>query len=537
MERTDEMAENVQRSSELAHLKDKGPSLDSDHNNFMESTSLFISRGSLKGKDPVRNTSSDSRLDSLGTRGPLRTNISDGNILVEELTQDHSYNLNHASTSLSLPGPSKTHEIPVASTSSQNYYNLLGGTTDIISKESGTVSNKVDVKNFSFNHIGARRLNPSDCNQTSAIGNSSGNDSTAISSSLRTKILPASGFSQYLVRDALKGKSVAYWHSGSYDATKVASKSQNVEKNQNVSTRVLPTIFHDNTVNTRFVDSQGFSLRHWLKPCVGNFKKAVRLQIFKKIVELVDSSHSNGVGLQQLRPSYLLLLPSKEVKYSGMFVSNAKKEEIDSVSNQASDHHYLPMKRHMDQNNRKNDRLPTKCIKLNNDVEVGTAPLKLFEGHGTMKGDVCKGSSTQNFMGRNYTGFDYSELPIVTSNPITDPMQWEERWYVSPEELNSSVSSLITSNIYSLGVLFFEVCISFLIQTFTVVLMLTQDVIFSQLLCHFKSLEEHAAAMLELRQRILPSTFLSESPKEAAFCLWLLHPNPSSRPKSRYQIF
>ncbi|CAJ1927449.1 unnamed protein product [Sphenostylis stenocarpa] len=39
--------------------------------------------------------------------------------------------------------------------------------------------------------------------------------------------------------------------------------------------------------------------------------------------------------------------------------------------------------------------------------------------------------------------------------------------------------------------------------------------------------------MSDLRHRILPPIFLSENPKEAGFCLWLLHPEPSSRPTTR----
>jgi WD40 repeat protein len=39
--------------------------------------------------------------------------------------------------------------------------------------------------------------------------------------------------------------------------------------------------------------------------------------------------------------------------------------------------------------------------------------------------------------------------------------------------------------------------------------------------------------MADLRHRILPPRLLSERPKEASFCLWLLHPDPSCRPKAR----
>ncbi|KAB2071330.1 hypothetical protein ERO13_A08G202000v2 [Gossypium hirsutum] len=86
--------------------------------------------------------------------------------------------------------------------------------------------------------------------------------------------------------------------------------------------------------------------------------------------------------------------------------------------------------------------------------------------------------------------------------------QLEEKWYASPEEINEGVC-IILSNIYSLGVLLFE------------------------LLCQFESERAHAAAMLDLCHRIFPPTFLSENLKEAGFCLRLLHPEPSLRPTTR----
>lgn len=84
----------------------------------------------------------------------------------------------------------------------------------------------------------------------------------------------------------------------------------------------------------------------------------------------------------------------------------------------------------------------------------------------------------------------------------------EEKWYISPEELNDG-SCTILSNIYSLGVLLFE------------------------LLAYFGSNSAVVTAMFNLRHRILPPNFLSENAKEAGFCLWLLHPEPSSRPTTR----
>lgn len=57
--------------------------------------------------------------------------------------------------------------------------------------------------------------------------------------------------------------------------------------------------------------------------------------------------------------------------------------------------------------------------------------------------------------------------------------------------------------------------------------------IVSQLLGRFDCEKARNAAMMDLRHRILPPSFLSENPKEAGFCLWLLHPDPSSRPTCR----
>ncbi|XP_040933821.1 protein SPA1-RELATED 2 isoform X5 [Gossypium hirsutum] len=92
--------------------------------------------------------------------------------------------------------------------------------------------------------------------------------------------------------------------------------------------------------------------------------------------------------------------------------------------------------------------------------------------------------------------------------PVSVNEQLEEKWYASPEEINEGVCTIL-SNIYSLGVLLFE------------------------LLCQFESERAHAAAMLDLCHRIFPLTFLSENLKEAGFCLRLLHPEPSLRPTTR----
>ncbi|KAJ1403430.1 Protein kinase domain [Sesbania bispinosa] len=74
-----------------------------------------------------------------------------------------------------------------------------------------------------------------------------------------------------------------------------------------------------------------------------------------------------------------------------------------------------------------------------------------------------------------------------------------------PEEVAGAPSSC-ASDVYRLGVLLFE------------------------LFCPLSSREEKSRTMSSLRHRVLPPQLLLKWSKEASFCLWLLHPDPSSRP-------
>eukprot|EP00899_Mesostigma_viride_P005532 jgi/Mesvir1/14980/Mv14642-RA.1 len=81
----------------------------------------------------------------------------------------------------------------------------------------------------------------------------------------------------------------------------------------------------------------------------------------------------------------------------------------------------------------------------------------------------------------------------------------EPHWYTSPEELQGHPRTPM-SCVYSLGVLFFE------------------------LFCPWLSERDHLRVLAELRHRITPPTLLQEWPKEAAFMLWMLHPEAAARP-------
>ncbi|CBI21860.3 unnamed protein product, partial [Vitis vinifera] len=90
--------------------------------------------------------------------------------------------------------------------------------------------------------------------------------------------------------------------------------------------------------------------------------------------------------------------------------------------------------------------------------------------------------------------------------PLELILPMEISWYCSPEEDEGAPSSFC-SDVYRLGVLLFE------------------------LFCTFSLTEEKFSTMSNLKHRVLPPHLLLKWPKEASFCLWLLHPQPSTRPK------
>ncbi|PQM42535.1 protein SPA1-RELATED 2 [Prunus yedoensis var. nudiflora] len=266
-------------------------------------------------------------------------------------------------------------------------------------------------------------------------------------------------------------------------------------------------------------DHDGINLREWLKTGRPKANKVECMNIFREIVDLVDHFHSQGVALHGLRPFFFQLLPSNQVKYVGLLVQKEMSAsimdedishlEISSIRKKLVEQEFSSVglsakKQKISQNTRlqwpqfpatsyvKRETMNTSCINITGLPNRSDA----FDecNPGTKHGTRTKSSSPHM---RN-------AAQQLTS--ISDHL--EEKWYISPEELSEG-SCTALSNIYNLGVLLFE------------------------LLAQFDSNSALAAAMSNLRHRILPPNFLSENAKEAGFCLWLLHPDPSSRPTTR----
>ncbi|KAJ0431422.1 putative non-specific serine/threonine protein kinase [Helianthus annuus] len=210
--------------------------------------------------------------------------------------------------------------------------------------------------------------------------------------------------------------------------------------------------------------------------------KSKSMYIFKQILDLVDSSHSRGEPLLALRPPCFKLTPLNQLLYMGS--PSIRSKTIGNLENGDT-------KRELEPN-------------LSVGASQSSKRRKLAENGNSL----CrwpKFAINSGFKDSGY-GFNKENVSKMVSNFGGDAL--EEQWYASPEESSEKCPTL-SSNVYTLGGLLFE------------------------LLGSCESARAHAIAMMDLRRRILPPSYLTENPKEAGFCLWLLHPEPSLRPTTR----
>ncbi|KAJ4955402.1 hypothetical protein NE237_012185 [Protea cynaroides] len=489
--------------------------------------------------------------------------MNDSGVMVEELTVKNYKNPNLAMVSSS----NSREETQVLDRQWDLVYQLAGGfgseslRDDIATtvKDPPMPSGKDEVRSMFPPEVWVQKSSPSKhSNQDHAeiskqLTNTNRDtiSSNALSpGGVRNKVLSASGFSQFFLKNTLKGKGVPSRHSGTQDGKDtlkgkgVLSRHPGAQDGKDVAvtgknngkapyfTAVAsdasldasakakdpppqtaagtgPTVIHGET-----------SLREWLKPRSRKINKAESCHIFRQIVELVDLSHSQGLALPDLRPSCFMLLPSDRVKYIGSLAQRfgcAMDQDITYLE------HHLSRKRPFGEGMHAHHS--TKHKKFSEQTMfVGQQPQ--FPARFGFKSKTVNGVDINNMLvqesmyglrdqynlNTDYNTVSNYKAPVI-SNATRQLMtsrhvQLEEKWYTSPEEPNDRECTF-SSNIYSLGVLLFE------------------------LLSCFESWEVHAAAMSGLRHRILPPDFLSGNPKEAGFCLWLLHPEPSARPTTR----
>lgn len=311
--------------------------------------------------------------------------------------------------------------------------------------------------------------------------------------SIRTKILSKSGFSEFFVKNTLKGKGIickgppqAGFHLEARERnnTKLAGGTIAASDTpQGLNSKIVNPSSYELNTRSRIVDSDcgGVNMREWLKVGRYQVKKLERLYIFRQIVELVDQSHSQGAALQSLRPSCFRLLPSNKVMYLG---SPNRKEISQSMMDQdlSQSENSLHRKRPVVQNTSPSVSLCAKKQKFIQDSRVLRQWLQ-FPTNSGFQQDTANASHI-NIKGQKNTIDEFDEGDLVSKHGIESksgsPLvsnareqmtyaseQLEEKWYTSPEEHNEG-SCKILSNIYSLGVFLFEVwkLLNFIVMNF-----------------------------------------------------------------------
>ncbi|KAM0029084.1 putative transcription factor WD40-like family [Helianthus debilis subsp. tardiflorus] len=218
----------------------------------------------------------------------------------------------------------------------------------------------------------------------------------------------------------------------------------------------------------RPVEQKDVSLRQWLDERTRVVNAFECLHIFIQIVEIVNLAHSQGIVVHNIRPSCFVMSSLNRVS----FIESASCSDSDSDSES-------------------NDDVLTS-------QETGLKGQNLAH---TVSENTWLQSSLENLEA------SCSEQTEKKQHfPMKRILEMETDWYTSPEEAEGSPGSF-ASDVYRLGVLLFE------------------------LYCTCNSAEEKNATMSSLRHRVFPPPILLKWPKVALFCLWLLHPEPASRPK------
>ncbi|XP_061975439.1 protein SPA1-RELATED 3-like isoform X1 [Populus nigra] len=279
---------------------------------------------------------------------------------------------------------------------------------------------------------------------------------------------------------------------------------------QNLKTQAgtLSGVCEDEAAVDHFVQNMEWndvSLRHWLNKPERSVDEFECLHIFRQIVEVVNVAHSQGIVVHNVRPSCFVMSSFNHVSFiESASYSDSGSDSLDDglnsqtveVKNSSSFPHDMCQQR---------SRLQSEDFLPASTPTNALSEASCMQSSSLYAADLPLREETEEnkVLGtRNVEREEERKQPF----PMKQILLMESSWYTSPEEVAGSPSSC-ASDIYQLGVLLFE------------------------LFNPFTSWEDKSRTMSSLRHRVLPPQLLLKWPKEASFCLWLLHPEPSSRPK------
>ncbi|XP_062011372.1 protein SPA1-RELATED 4-like isoform X1 [Rosa rugosa] len=250
----------------------------------------------------------------------------------------------------------------------------------------------------------------------------------------------------------------------------------------------------------RAIEWGDVSLRQWLDRPDRSVDAFECLHVFRQIVEIVNVAHSEGIVVHNVRPSCFVMSSFNHVSFieSASCSDSGTDSPEDGLNSPTLESKNLTSALHQKRSNiargnfqfmkaPANTLSDTGCMQSSSIYAARESLMQESEEHRTRERSAQLEDKRQPF-------------------PMKQILLMESNWYTSPEEVAGGPSPC-ASDIYRLGVLLFE------------------------LFCPFSSREEKSRTMSSLRHRVLPPQLLLRWPKEASFCLWLLHPEPNSRPK------
>ncbi|KAL8503513.1 hypothetical protein ACS0TY_022304 [Phlomoides rotata] len=466
--------------------------------------------------------------------------MDDAGVMVEELTLR-----NYDGEKLNIMGSANNRE-RMQRNQWQNLYQIAGGSgnsnihgqTGYKGKDQATSSAWEDGGNNFFPGLLDQSQPLPNYNHNAIMENLTNDDKgtpgdTLYSSGgIRTKILSKSGFSEYFTKSTLRDKGVIHkTHACRGYGTESANQDHPKSGATGLTSSVVRLGFTEKPVSPisdgvsepwdtlpRNI-SDVTSLREWLE--AGGGKKANKVQkmsIFRQVVDLVDFSHSRGVSLQDLRPSSFKLSGSYQVTYLGSSVRVGVTENVTDQDIYQSNHRrnekrplhrsLLPLDNHSEKKQKLGEKKPNFIQRWPQFPSRSSARSASINVSKDLSNGVTEEHNAKTEIKNHGKLFSQNVPNSPQTLHASMSFMLEEKWYTTPAQFNEKACTF-ASNIYCLGVLLFE------------------------LLGSFDSGRSHAAGMLDLHNRILPPSFLSENPKEAGLCLWLLHPEPSSRASTR----
>ncbi|XP_057453413.1 protein SPA1-RELATED 3-like isoform X2 [Lotus japonicus] len=246
------------------------------------------------------------------------------------------------------------------------------------------------------------------------------------------------------------------------------------------------------------------SLRQWLDKPERSVDLFECLHVFRQIVEIVNVAHSQGVVVNNVRPSCFVMSSFNHIS----FIESASCSDTgsDSLGEGVNCQGVVEVKTPTSrcphdvhpQSFGSEDFMPA----MISTTALSDSSCMLSSAVYAARASLIEETEENKMKDRRK---DEEVEGKKQSFPMKQILLMEMSWYTSPEEAAGTPSSC-PSDVYRLGVLLFE------------------------LFCPLSSREEKSRTMSSLRHRVLPPQILLKWPKEASFCLWLLHPDPNSRP-------